>query len=330
MHPVSSPPPYVATRIGTRARQLLSPGSQGQVLAGHSRAVYLRDSSGELLWLAPPDVPMHRRGVCLASWSLGPSSGGCYDVSDKMELTAPGLRLELGAVPSWDPPPVRIRQPHPPTDGLWHLHLAQAVLCDLPEPNGFGELLPAILCPSGHEQPPEPAWGYKASIGPDGAGAALAVAQACQDGDLPRILSHAQGLVGLGEGLTPSGDDFLGGVLFGLSALTPGDGEDARCPGVNIREFLQWSRQRTNVVSSQFLQDHAWGHGCDVLEQFARGLLERWPARAIVPSARALIGLGHSTGWSLMAGTWTALALFPSKQDQTLQLESSAGIPALG
>jgi hypothetical protein len=247
-----------------------------------------------------------------------------------MELVAPGLRLDFGAVPTWDPPPLDRRRAPPSADGHWGLHLAQAVLSDLPEPNGFGAFLPMILAPASPEPRSAPIRGVDASIGAEGLRAALGVAQACRDGDVPQILSLAESLVGLGDGLTPCGDDFLGGVLFGLAAIRRDDQGDAIRLGLDLSEFLRWARQRTSEISSQLLHDHAEGHGCEVLGPLTRGLLERWPVRAVLPAARALIGLGHSTGWSLMAGVWTALALFPSHPEQALIPESSAGIPALG
>jgi hypothetical protein len=299
-------------------------------MAGMAQSIYLRSADGQIVWLAPREVPLHRRGVRLASWSACPSSGGSYRVSDRMELVAPGLRLDLRAAPTWDPPSLPRRRPPPSADGLWGLHLAQAVLTDLPEPNGFGTFLPMILGPAGPEPTPAPIRGLDASIGAQGLRAALGVAQACRAGDVPRILSQAEGLVGLGDGLTPSGDDFLGGVLFGLAAIRRDDRGDANRPSLELSGFLRWARQRTSEISGQLLHDHAEGHGCEVLAPLTRGLLERWPVRAVLPAARALIGLGHSTGWSLLAGVWTALALFPSHPEQVTISESSAGIPALG
>lgn len=57
MHRSMNMPPFAADLIGPMARQILSPDSSGTILAGYSRAVYLRSAAGELFWLAPGDVP---------------------------------------------------------------------------------------------------------------------------------------------------------------------------------------------------------------------------------------------------------------------------------
>ena len=40
------------------------------------------------------------------------------------------------------------------------------------------------------------------------------IAMACRSGQAGRAISEAHDLIGLGPGLTPSGDDFVGGLLF--------------------------------------------------------------------------------------------------------------------
>ena len=45
--------------------------------------------------------------------------------------------------------------------------------------------------------------------------------------------------MGLGDGLTPSGDDFLGGLLFGLAAIMPDDQGHPDPSSLNLREFLE-------------------------------------------------------------------------------------------
>ncbi len=45
------------------------------------------------------------------------------------------------------------------------------------------------------------------------------LAKACLLRDMTGLLQEANALVGLGEGLTPSGDDFLGGLLFCVNTI---------------------------------------------------------------------------------------------------------------
>jgi len=46
------------------------------------------------------------------------------------------------------------------------------------------------------------------------------IARVCLDHDPSAILKESEALIGLGEGLTPSGDDFLGGLFFACFLIT--------------------------------------------------------------------------------------------------------------
>ena len=48
-------------QIGKTARNFLTPGACGQVLAGFSGAAYLITEQAELFWLASENAPMHLR-----------------------------------------------------------------------------------------------------------------------------------------------------------------------------------------------------------------------------------------------------------------------------
>jgi Protein of unknown function (DUF2877) len=303
-------PHLVVDLVGVRARQILCPGSDGQVLAGRSRALYLLSSSGELTWLAPRDVPMHRRTVRLAAFDPLRSTDTTYRVTDGGRLIAPSIELDLHSGPEWRPPRFT-RERRPPADVQWHRQLAAALLRGLPEPRGYGALLPWILGPCAAAQPE--AAQVRDRFPALALASVLHIADACRDGDLGGVLAHSIPLVGWGEGLTPSGDDFLGGLLFGFASLGWEADDPAATPPARLSSFVDWSKPRTNVISHALLRDHAAGEGPEVLERFAVGLLERWPLPAIRQAARELILLGHTTGWSLLAGAWMALALVPSR-----------------
>ncbi|HJZ30103.1 MAG TPA: DUF2877 domain-containing protein [Hyphomicrobiaceae bacterium] len=108
-------------------------------------------------------------------------------------------------------------------------------------------------------------------------------------------------LIGLGPGLTPSGDDYLGGVLVAL-ALT------ARLP---LRDRL-WQAlvpglgERTSAISAAHLAAAAEGFGCAALHEVLGALLtgagDRLPA-----AVAALARVGHTSGWDALAGAIAAL-----------------------
>jgi len=100
-------------------------------------------------------------------------------------------------------------------------------------------------------------------------------------------------LAGLGPGLTPSGDDVLGGVLFALRA-SRGPGEEPRLAAVA-------EGVATNDISRAFLRWAARGQGLapvhDLVEAAVEGDLDS--ARA---AGRALVAVGESSGADFALG----------------------------
>jgi hypothetical protein len=100
-----------------------------------------------------------------------------------------------------------------------------------------------------------------------------AIRDALDAGDLAASLDAAQGLIGLGEGLTPSGDDFIGGMLFGMACLRAADRLSPRFPPESLRRFLTHVRQGTGRLSHTLMCDYAIGQGPEALHHLARALL---------------------------------------------------------
>jgi hypothetical protein len=136
-----------------------------------------------------------------------------------------------------------------------------------------------------------------------------AIRDALDAGDLTASLDAAQGLIGLGEGLTPSGDDFIGGMLFGMACLRAAERLSPRFPPESLRRFLTHVRQRTNRLSHTLMCDYAIGQGPEALHHLARALLAGEAVEDIRHLAFDVIRIGHSTGWDTLAGLWMTLNL---------------------
>lgn len=110
-------------------------------------------------------------------------------------------------------------------------------------------------------------------------------------------------LLGLGPGLTPSGDDFLGGVLVALRHLGAPD-----VAGSVAVELLPRSRQRTNEISHAHLAAAAGGEALAPLHDILAGL---GIAGAFRGGARlaAVDAVGHTSGWDALAGVTFAAAV---------------------
>jgi len=106
-------------------------------------------------------------------------------------------------------------------------------------------------------------------------------------------------LVGRGSGLTPAGDDLLGGVLVTLRAM-----RDSRADRL-ARAIGQVAATQTTHVSAALLVHASRGECMPELAGLIAALDGRGDIRA---SMRRLLAVGHSSGSSLAHGVLLALA----------------------
>lgn len=115
-------------------------------------------------------------------------------------------------------------------------------------------------------------------------------------------------LIGLGPGLTPSGDDFLGGVLIALRALGWPDVADTMG-----RWLLRRAGTRTHAISCAHLRCAADGAGAAVLHDTLVALVSPG-APGLGACLDALTTIGHSSGWDTMAGIALVASLAAKSQ----------------
>ncbi len=137
MHRSMNVPPFAADLIGLMARQILSPDSSGTILPGYSRAVYLRSAAGELFWLAPGDVPMHRRGIRVQASLPRAPRDSAYRVADGALQLGSAVSIELGHARVWEPQRLARSAERSETEIC-----SPDQLQTLPSPRGFGAFLP--------------------------------------------------------------------------------------------------------------------------------------------------------------------------------------------
>ena len=114
-------------------------------------------------------------------------------------------------------------------------------------------------------------------------------------------------MIGLGEGLTPSGDDFIGGLLFSNFVLRETYTQYQGFTRSDVASFVLDSRNRTNLISYAMLEDLASGHTFDTLHRFINALLTDQHLENAHNLALELVRIGHSTGWDLLTGVWTTI-----------------------
>ena len=105
---------------------------------------------------------------------------------------------------------------------------------------------------------------------------------------------EAQALIGLGPGLTPSGDDYLGGVLIALHQF-------GRKPQAqSLWRWLKPRLGRTSDISGAHLEAAAAGEGHEALHRCIEALGAAAPGWD--DALAALDRVGHCSGWDSLAG----------------------------
>jgi hypothetical protein len=111
------------------------------------------------------------------------------------------------------------------------------------------------------------------------------------------------GLIGLGPGLTPSGDDFLMGALALLGALKKTETHAALAqPVADAAPAL------TSPLSACFLRAAAAGHVGESLYDAVASVLSGNVDAAVAAAHR----IGHTSGWDMLAGVATTLRIVGS------------------
>jgi hypothetical protein len=111
-------------------------------------------------------------------------------------------------------------------------------------------------------------------------------------------------LLGLGPGLTPSGDDLLCGMLVALHAV----GETDRAHAL-YAEIARAAPCSTSPISAAFLRAAAEGLGCEALHAAIAAILEG-QSEALAGRIEALGRVGHTSGWDALAGALLVLQAF--------------------
>jgi uncharacterized protein DUF2877 len=116
-------------------------------------------------------------------------------------------------------------------------------------------------------------------------------------GDLAAAGLHGKAMIGLGPGLTPSGDDFLVGLFATLHVPQNPCRELA---GV-CDDILVDVARRTNAISAAALQAAARGRVREVIQDLIRELVQGTPDRLAAALSRVL-AIGSTSGTDIVAG----------------------------
>jgi hypothetical protein len=137
----------------------------------------------------------------------------------------------------------------------------------------------------------------------------LGLARACLKEDMLQVHQIGREFVGLGPGLTPSGDDFLGGLLFAAHSLKTAYPEDFDWKHEPVMGLIDWARTQTHPISHAILSDLALGHGPEPLHEVVTSLLKGQNLDHTMAGVTRLIEIGDTSGWDILAGMLTGMLL---------------------
>lgn len=290
------------THMGASAHACLTLRPSGKVLAAFSKAIYLLTDDSELFWIVSDEAPMHRRALKTSTPLSGPQAGAPFHVQDQHLTVDASFVYNMNNASVWSAPSIDQNNTIDINDISTRVQTLFSSL-DLRGTKGFGILIPDILRLAQNKstklQPEtsDPILVYARPF-------VLEMAQACLENQPSRILQNADTLIGLGTGLTPSGDDFLGGLLFTVKTL------QAAYPDSNFSNYaipIDTYGSRTHLISFTLLQDLASGHAIAPLHHIINGILSGESFELIHPAILQLTQVGHSTGWDMLTGLLTGL-----------------------
>lgn len=214
---------------------LFQQGCKGQVEMVNSRGIYL-ELAGKRILLCHSRYGTVPNGVAMDDWEQLPS---LLAVGQPVQVEKGVLRVPSGA---WElrlrriPRDTRILSPDP-----GQLKKGIKLLLANTKPTGLSALAHPLFTDTTCESNPHCDLALPT---------VKALLQALRDENIDAIHSLVNELLGLGPGLTPSGDDLLSGLLYGLRHSPARDGLACTALCDAIREQ---AGARTNAVSADYL-----------------------------------------------------------------------------
>jgi hypothetical protein len=291
--------PTPISSVGNAARGTLHAGGAGSVLAVFRRSFYVRFGS-DLVCVGPLAL---RRGPLNALYAtVDPVSWLDSGLAPGAEVRSDGRRLEVddrfafdfGPADVWEPPAAPLSAIAPLDAGVQLL----AAMARQRSPGGLGALLwlPANTLDENAFEASDLL--LRAALPPVAAVRRwLAAALARVEAPPPAI----DALIGLGPGLTPSGDDFLCGAMAALHYLHRAD-VASRLAAIVLPRL-----SATNLISAAYLRCASTGDASSVLFDVL-DCLHAADELLLAQRLDAVDRVGHTSGWDCLAGAGAVCA----------------------
>ena len=305
---------YYVISYGPGLRECMSDSSYaGEVVAVFRSSFYVRDSSGGLLCVAShtledgPIMLKVRFPTPCDLAALGVKVGMALLWENGGLLLGNSFRFDMSRSTAWVPPVIKTMA-SPWEVSLRLRTLVRRLLERIPDA-GLAPLLPCAE---------DLAYGSLTGISCNSEAAIHAVSsvrrlvQGICEGDLREIDVAIGRIVGLGPGLTPSGDDVLGGAILGMNAVIDAyvsEGGNEKIVGAGWREIVSFTTQSivrhasgTTDISAALLRHAAKGVASAPVHRLLLHLLHPGCTADLVEGALAVADAGHTSGWDMLAG----------------------------
>ena len=289
--------------LGEPAAAFLQECERGTVFAVFERSLYIQTAPERLVCIGEDALPPGPLIALISGWfspsALPRAHSAVWREGRDLHFEETGTILRTDTAALWSPPPV------PPCDPA-RLRVARAAMtrldAGLRPSDGFAPLLPLHTEEDSQESSAERAEAvllHAARQGLDALRAWLTASVLCNQEVQPLCDQAVLALLGLGPGLTPSGDDALGGALLALHLLR----EDER-RAILGQTILRHSRA-THAISRAHLRAAASGLAAEPLHEVLCRLLEG--ELCMEEPLRGLNRMGHSSGWDALTGALAVL-----------------------
>ncbi len=270
-----------ASLVAPRSRRWLTNTISARILHLFDHACNLINDQGEVLSLVTPEIGPGPFALVLPLTRPFPASLSLQDKVDINEniLHVGSLEVDITDAVIWQPIPdwKRLRQ----DTAVWQTHLGQ-----LPE------MIASYRRQQGIDIPSE----FSARLE---MGAAMFL-RGLAERDTAVCRAGVWELAGLGQGLTPAGDDFLLGAMYGLRVAA---GEEM------ARFWSEWivatAVPRTTALSAAWLHAAAQGEAAAAWHEFCRhsAVADRWGT-----AVQRILHTGHSSGVDALTGFTAVLS----------------------
>jgi hypothetical protein len=135
-------------------------------------------------------------------------------------------------------------------------------------------------------------------------------------GDLHTVISKASSILGLGPGLTPSCDDFLAGLILGLTIggklLQEKRNSELRFYRKVSAEICRVAKGKTTIYSQTFLNQARRGEGPRAVVELIHSLLTKNPNH-VAAISKTVINMGETSGADIAIGIYYGIRFLLSK-----------------